>query len=63
MTPGATLRHPMTKWKNGWLQVVRGNVELNVHALTAGDGAALENEEEITLLSEQGAEFLFFELA
>lgn len=47
----------------GWLQVARGEVELNGRALTAGDGAAISDETQLTLDNAKDAEVLFFDMA
>jgi hypothetical protein len=45
-----------------WVQVARGAVELNGQRLAAGDGAAIENETELTLRAEAPAELLLFDM-
>lgn len=47
----------------GWIQVVKGSLTLNDHALHAGDGAAIESEQQITLTACEKAELLFFDFA
>jgi redox-sensitive bicupin YhaK (pirin superfamily) len=44
----------------GWLQVARGDVSLNGQPLTAGDGAAIEKESQITIAGD--GEVLLFDL-
>ena len=44
----------------GWVQVTRGKVSLNGEQLLAGDGAAIENEQRITMDGE--GEVLLFDL-
>ncbi len=46
-----------------WLQVARGSVALNGQALSAGDGAAVSNEQALAITAESPAEFLLFDLA
>jgi quercetin 2,3-dioxygenase len=59
-----TVSHPLTEGRAVWLQVVRGIVQVNDQTLTAGDGAAVAQEAQITL---QGAshesEVLLFDMA
>ncbi|WLQ12090.1 pirin family protein [Hahella aquimaris] len=45
-----------------WVQVVKGNVELNGEALTGGDGAALENVSQLTFANADNAEVLVFDM-
>ena len=47
---------------NGWLQVARGTVTVAGATLTAGDGLQLEGEKTVTVSSEDGGEFLLFDL-
>ena len=53
--------HTFAPGRYGWLQVARGNVQVNGQKLAAGDGAAIENEREVTI-SGEGAEILLFDL-
>lgn len=45
-----------------WLQVARGQVNLNGTTLEAGDGAAISEETELNLAAENNAEILLFDL-
>lgn len=57
------MKHSLAEGRVAWLQVVRGAVQVNDQTLTAGDGAAITQEAQITL---QGAsndsEVLLFDL-
>lgn len=55
------LTHTFAPDRYGWLQVARGEVELNGQKLSAGDGAAIENETEVSMTG-KGAEVLLFDL-
>ena len=47
-----------------WVQVARGGVTLNGHDLTAGDGASVVNETQLTLVgTADDAEVLLFDMA
>jgi len=46
-----------------WFQVARGSVELNGNHLDSGDGAAISNEDILTISGKQKAEVLVFDLA
>jgi hypothetical protein len=48
--------------RRAWVQVARGEIELNGHALNAGDGARFEGESSIQLRTRSGAEVLLFDL-
>ena len=60
---GAALAHPIRPGRSAWLQVLRGTVHLNDKRLTAGDGAAVENEASLAVRAEDSAEVLLFDLA
>ena len=49
--------------RHGWLQVLRGKVELAGESLSAGDGAALSDEASVSLSSPSGAELMLFDLS
>ncbi len=55
--------HAFGEDRHGWVQVVRGVVELDGETLREGDGAAINAVEHMTLSSKVGAEVLLFDLA
>jgi hypothetical protein len=59
-TEAATLA--LSPHRKTWVQVLRGQLDVNGHALQAGDGAALEAEGELQLSAGQDAEVLVFDL-
>jgi redox-sensitive bicupin YhaK (pirin superfamily) len=59
---GNILRKPFGEGRYGWVQVLRGVVEVNGMSLKAGDGAALSAEPELTLQTQQLAEVMVFDL-
>jgi redox-sensitive bicupin YhaK (pirin superfamily) len=48
--------------QHAWVQVTRGSVNVQSQTLTAGDGAALSGEAELTLEGTSGGEVLVFDL-
>jgi redox-sensitive bicupin YhaK (pirin superfamily) len=60
---GAAVRHAIARGRKGWVHVVKGKAELNGHPLEAGDGAAIEGDEELTLSSNDAGEVLLFDMA
>jgi redox-sensitive bicupin YhaK (pirin superfamily) len=58
---GESVTHVYEPNRYGWIQVARGEVELNGETLKAGDGAAIANESSVTLTG-TGAEVLLFDL-
>jgi quercetin 2,3-dioxygenase len=62
LEPDHALGHAFAAGRCGWLQVARGIVSLDGHALREGDGAAISAEPSITLTTPVGAELLLFDL-
>jgi len=56
--------YPLGKERHAWVQVARGEVDVNGNRLQAGDGAALTGEPEVKLAAANGkpAEILLFDL-
>ncbi|HXE92119.1 MAG TPA: pirin family protein [Terriglobales bacterium] len=63
LAPGQQVEHTLTPGRHAWLQVARGAVALNGTGLNQGDGAAVSEEEKLTIRAEQDAEILLFDLA
>jgi len=59
----ARARHTLGPGRHAWVQVARGEVQLNETALRAGDGAAVSEEAEIRVESAKPSEVLLFDLA
>lgn len=49
--------------RHAWIQVARGEVEVNGNQLVQGDGAAVSEEEELKISATAPAEILLFDLA
>ena len=60
---GAAVRHTLSAGRHGWLQALRGNVDLNGERLAAGDGAAISDLEELRIEANGPAEVMLFDLA
>ncbi len=58
-----TVTHELDAGRKGWVQVARGRVELDGEPLAAGDGAALEGPQTLTLSAAANAEVLLFDMA
>jgi redox-sensitive bicupin YhaK (pirin superfamily) len=54
--------HTLTSGRHAWLQVASGQVEVNGNELQTGDGAAIEDEEKLTILARENSELLLFDL-
>jgi quercetin 2,3-dioxygenase len=61
--PGEEVTHSLGGKRYAWLQVAKGEVELNGHKLHQGDGAAISEEKKLTLKGAKDAEVLLFDLA
>ena len=55
------VQHDFRDGRAGWIQVIKGSVEVNGQKLEAGDGAALENEKRASISG--SGEVLLFDLA
>ena len=63
LQPGEEVEHQFAKNRHGWLQVARGSVELNGQKFSAGDGAAISDEQAIAIKATDKSEVLLFDLA
>lgn len=54
--------HPMREQRHAWVQLIEGDLDLNGKKLSPGDGASLDDENEIQFESAKGAHFLLFDL-
>ncbi len=63
LAPGESLPIALDPGRYAWLQVARGAATLNGTPLSAGDGAAISMEENLTLAATTEAEILLFDLA
>lgn len=59
----ATVTHHVGYGRGVWIQLIEGKIRIRDQSLTAGDGIAIENVSEITIIAEENAEFLLFDLA
>lgn len=63
LAPGEEVAHSFGKNRHGWLQIARGSVELNGETLQQGDGAAISDEQKLTVKATKDSEVLLFDLA
>ena len=59
---GEEIAYELKKGRHAWAQVVKGAVSLGGVELKAGDGAAISEEERITIRADEPSEFLLFDL-
>ena len=60
---GKEVVHRLADGRGAWLQLITGALSVNGSPLAAGDGAAIENEAELSVAAESDSEFLLFDLA
>jgi redox-sensitive bicupin YhaK (pirin superfamily) len=63
LAPGQEVKHDLTRNRHAWAQVAKGEVELNGKKLDQGDGAAISDEQKLTIKGVKDAEDLLFDLA
>ena len=56
------IRHTLAPGRRAYLQVARGEIQVNGLGLSEGDGAAITGEGEINLTTGTSAEVLLFDL-
>jgi hypothetical protein len=60
---GQAVEHTLAAGRHSWVQVAKGEVELNGVALREGDGAAISGEERLAIKGSTASEILLFDLA
>ncbi len=63
LEPAREVTYSLSPGRHAWLQILRGGVALNGHALSAGDGAAVSGESDLSIHSDGPSEVLLFDLA
>jgi hypothetical protein len=63
LSPGDEVKHALGAKRHAWLQVAKGEVELNGQKLNQGDGAAISDEKNLNIKGIKDAEILLFDLA
>ena len=60
---GKSIEFPIPSGRHAWLQVLRGAVTLNGGAMHTSDGAAVSDENSLTIRATSDAEIMLFDLA
>jgi quercetin 2,3-dioxygenase len=63
LEPGSIVQFAPKNGRHAWLQVARGQVQVNANALGQGDGAAVSNERSLEMTAQSTSELLLFDLA
>jgi len=58
-----TIEHVVDDGRKIFVQIVSGDVVVNGHPVTAGDGVQITNEKLLSVASHSEAEFLVFDMA
>jgi hypothetical protein len=59
---GQTLDYSPAPGRHAWLQVMRGEIQINGQTARAGDGAAISEENSLTVRAVQPSQYLLFDL-
>lgn len=62
LATGQAVQHTPSAGRHAWVQVISGTVEINGVQLNAGDGAAISDERQVTIIARSESEFLLFDL-
>lgn len=62
LADGQTASYVIKPGRGVWLQMIKGQMQLNGHLLKSGDGAAVEQLNAVDLKAQKSAEFLLFDL-
>ena len=57
-----SLGHTISEDRKGWVQVTRGSIMINEQPATAGDGVAIDGPLTLSIIAEDDAEFLLFDM-
>jgi redox-sensitive bicupin YhaK (pirin superfamily) len=63
LSAGQAVSHDLQPTRHAWLQVLRGQATLNGTTLSAGDGAAVSEEQHLDITGQGDAEAMLFDLA
>lgn len=63
LAPAASLDRQIDSGRHAWLQVLRGDAQVDDLSLAEGDGLAISDETEIQISSHHGAQLMWFDLA
>lgn len=62
MSTGQSFNYKLAKDRHAWLQVARGQIDINGLKMAAGDGVAISNETDLKVQSLNSSELLLFDL-
>ena len=59
---GAEIDYPINSGRHAWVQVVKGELDINGHHISSGDGADISEESALRIAAKSDSEFLLFDL-
>lgn len=62
LSKGSTLKHGFAEGRNGWLQVIEGELDVNGSRISAGDAVGVSKTDVLNLSAVTPAHFLLFDL-
>jgi redox-sensitive bicupin YhaK (pirin superfamily) len=62
LSAGTEAEHALKPGRYAWLQLVKGDADVNGESLSAGDAARIENETSLHITARSDIEFLLFDL-
>lgn len=62
LAPGQQTTHTLTPKRAAYVQVTKGQIDLNGQTLTEGDGAAIEEEQLLSFTAKEDSQVLLFDL-
>lgn len=63
LRPGKTVTHKLAPNRHAWVQVAGGSVTVNGESLSQGDGAAISDEDQVSITGGEQTDILLFDLA
>jgi len=63
LSAGEAVVHELRDGRHAWVQVLKGALKVNGVELKAGDGAAVADEEKLSIQADEPSSFLLFDLA
>ena len=60
---GKMLDYSLPRDRHVWIQVIRGDIQLDDRSLDAGNGATMSDRDRLSIEAKTEAEFLLFDLA
>lgn len=63
LAPAQQVTHGLQPERHAWVQIARGAIDLNGKRLSQGDGAAVSDESQLTIVGKEPSEVILFDLS